>query len=120
MRIPEHEQLAPNFYRIVTEAGQFFYSYQTLIGFHDFAEDVKTVAKNEWGPTTGKHLNLAAEILGIDRKASTLCSDYFLTLQQFAESECRSTQCRESLDRMVEIAHESGMYEKTAEPVRTR
>jgi|APSaa5957512535_1039671.scaffolds.fasta_scaffold60070_3 excisionase family DNA binding protein len=37
-----------------------------------------------------------------------------------AYRERRSTQRRESLDRMVEIADESGMYEKTAEPVRTR
>ena len=32
----------------------------------------------------------------------------------------RSVQARESLDRMVEIADESGMYERTATPRRTR
>lgn len=32
----------------------------------------------------------------------------------------RSTETREALDRMVEIAHESGMYEQTATPQRTR
>ncbi len=32
----------------------------------------------------------------------------------------RSTQRRESLDRMVEIAQDSGMYEQTVTPVRTR
>ncbi|MCY4448102.1 MAG: helix-turn-helix domain-containing protein [Chloroflexi bacterium] len=32
----------------------------------------------------------------------------------------RSSQRRESLDRMVEIASESGMYEQTATPRRTR
>ena len=32
----------------------------------------------------------------------------------------RSVQVRESLDRMVEIADESGMYDKTATPQRTR
>ena len=32
----------------------------------------------------------------------------------------RSTQRRESLDHMVEIADESGMYEQTATPKRTR
>ena len=32
----------------------------------------------------------------------------------------RSSQRRESLDRMVEIADESGMYERTATPERTR
>ena len=32
----------------------------------------------------------------------------------------RSVRRRESLDRMVEIAHESGMYELTATPQRTR
>ena len=32
----------------------------------------------------------------------------------------RSVQIRESLDRMVEIADESGMYDKTAMPQRTR
>ena len=32
----------------------------------------------------------------------------------------RSTQRRKSLDRMVEIAHDSGMYEQTATPKRTR
>lgn len=31
-----------------------------------------------------------------------------------------SVQRRESLDRMVKIAEESGMYEQTAEPTRTR
>lgn len=34
--------------------------------------------------------------------------------------ERRSVQRREALDRMVEIGHESGMYEKTAKPKRTR
>lgn len=32
----------------------------------------------------------------------------------------RSTQRREALDRMVEIAEQSGMYERTATPKRTR
>ena len=32
----------------------------------------------------------------------------------------RSVEVRESLDRMVEIADESGMYEQTAMPKRTR
>ena len=37
-----------------------------------------------------------------------------------AYRERRSSQQRESLDRMVEIADESGMYERTARPKRTR
>ncbi len=37
-----------------------------------------------------------------------------------AYRERRSSQRRESLDRMVEIADESGMYERAATPKRTR
>ena len=33
-----------------------FYSYRTIVAYQD-AEDGKAVCENEWGVTTGKHLN---------------------------------------------------------------
>ena len=72
MRIPTYEQLAPNFSSIHSENAVMLWSYHTLIGYKDLASGETTVARNEWGPTTGRHINEACRLLQCDRKESTL------------------------------------------------
>ncbi|MCP3934784.1 MAG: helix-turn-helix domain-containing protein [Actinomycetia bacterium] len=75
----------------------------------------------------------AADLLGISRPTFVkLLGDGEIPYEQpgrhrrvllsevLAYRQRRSVQTRESLDRMVEIADESGMYELTATPKRTR
>ena len=38
------------------QGGVFWFSYQTLVAFK-FQSGPKVCRANEWGPTTGKHLN---------------------------------------------------------------
>ena len=40
---------------LTTNQGCFWFSYQTLVAFHNWGPRV--VHKNVWGQTTGKHLN---------------------------------------------------------------
>jgi hypothetical protein len=58
-------RLAPNFSRL--EAGELtvWFSYDTPIGFH-YPGRGHVARVNEWGPTTGKHLN-ALEAARADR-----------------------------------------------------
>ncbi|HGG56204.1 MAG TPA: helix-turn-helix domain-containing protein [Nannocystis exedens] len=75
----------------------------------------------------------AADLLGISRPTFVkLLEDGEMPYEQpgrhrrvllsdvLAYRQRRSVQAREALDRMVEIADESGMYELTATPKRTR
>ncbi|HEC08729.1 MAG TPA: helix-turn-helix domain-containing protein [Acidimicrobiales bacterium] len=75
----------------------------------------------------------AADLLGISRPTFVkLLEDGEMPYEQpgrhrrvllsdvLAYRQRRSVQAREALDRMVEIADESGMYEFTATPKRTR
>jgi len=39
-----------------THEGVFWFSYQTLVAFQA-ANHMRVVRQNDWGPTTGKHLN---------------------------------------------------------------
>lgn len=57
--------LAANFHRVGFESGlSVWFSYQTPVAFA--ALGVRVVRRNEWGPTTGKHLN---QIDGGDKAA---------------------------------------------------
>lgn len=45
-------------FTIVTVGGtQFAFSYETVVGFVEPGDTSWTVSENDWGPTTGKHLN---------------------------------------------------------------
>ncbi len=68
---------------------------------------LKTAAINRYEANDYQSANLAR----LNEIAQALDFDLHATLRRRA---------RESLDRMVEIAEESGMYEKTAVPKRTR
>jgi hypothetical protein len=48
-----------------------YFSYQTLVGFQGLTG--RHVRENEWGPTTGKHLNA---IDGGNKKARLSASDF--------------------------------------------
>lgn len=50
-----HEQTRPNFYQVTINDVIFYFSYQTLIAFR--TEGKTHIRQNEWGTTTGKHLN---------------------------------------------------------------
>lgn len=56
----EHPTGRPNFTIVRTNRARYAYSYETLIGFAGYGEILGKwkLRQNEWGPTTGKHLNL--------------------------------------------------------------
>ena len=65
---------------IDAEGNSFWFSYQTLVAFKPVSEP-KVVHSNEWGPTTGKHLN-RIDGGGKDVKSDRLCrSDFAIALQ---------------------------------------
>ena len=62
-----HPTDRPNFTVVTTGSRTYWFSYRTCVGFLD-SDTVRgiVVRRNEWGPTTGKHLN---EIDGGDTEA---------------------------------------------------
>jgi hypothetical protein len=59
MEIPKinHPTGRPNFTVVVVKGRLYWFSYQTCVAFQDWNAGNLTVRQNEWGPTTGKHLN---------------------------------------------------------------
>lgn len=55
----------PNYARVDVGPITLWYSYRTVIAFHVSGGNT-TVRENDWGPTTGKHLNM---IDGDDKKS---------------------------------------------------
>ncbi|GAF80298.1 unnamed protein product, partial [marine sediment metagenome] len=55
-RMPEVEQISKDFTRVNIGSYTIWFSYKTPIAFQT-PEGGKVVRENEWGPTTGKHLN---------------------------------------------------------------
>lgn len=49
--------LKPNFHQVIVGSMTLYFSYETIIGFMPDATGKTTARENEWGPTTGKHLN---------------------------------------------------------------
>ncbi len=49
-------QIKPNFTKLSTPYVDVWFSYETPIAFQELGKPV-VVRENEWGPTTGKHLN---------------------------------------------------------------
>ena len=50
----------PNFYNVHTSEALFWFSYATCIAFTTYTGKDGTqthIRENDWGPTTGKHLN---------------------------------------------------------------
>lgn len=68
----------------------YYFSYETLVAVEDLVEHTKTVRHNEWGPTTGSHLNT---IDGGD-KANRLSGEEFKdfieahTMRELGDSRC--------------------------------
>ena len=53
----EHPTGRENFYIVWADEQAVAFSYKTIIGVNQLNGSGWLVAKNEWGPTTGKHLN---------------------------------------------------------------
>lgn len=53
--MPSVRHIRPNFVKVELENATLWFSYQTLIAFS--AGGLTVVRRNDWGPTTGKHLN---------------------------------------------------------------
>lgn len=51
-----HPTDRPNFSRVQANGITYWFSYETCIAFQGL-DGPLTVRKNDWGPTTGKHLN---------------------------------------------------------------
>ena len=66
------KNIRPNFNRLQLGFGDVYFSYETPIAFQAVSGPL-IVRENEWGPTTGKHLNY----LNGDKK-SRISGDKFL------------------------------------------
>ncbi len=69
---------------------EFWFSYSTLVAFKTVKPGTKVVRENEWGPTTGKHLNAIDE----GRKKHRVNEETFNRL--YAEAfgrDCEEGQC---------------------------
>jgi hypothetical protein len=53
----EHPTDRPNFTRVTVGEVEIYYSYKTPIAFWSREMARYIVRKNDWGPTTGKHLS---------------------------------------------------------------
>ena len=53
----DHPTDRPNFSIVSTDEADYAFSYRTCIGFNRWDGKGWIVRRNEWGPTTGKHLN---------------------------------------------------------------
>lgn len=53
----------PNYATVYVGDVTLYFSYHTVIGFHTY-ETGTVVRQNDWGPTTGKHINA----LGVDKE----------------------------------------------------
>lgn len=53
----EHPTDRPNFYIVHSAEQSVAFSYRTVIGVNNWDGEGWIVRRNEWGPTTGKHLN---------------------------------------------------------------
>ena len=86
MQLPtvDHPTDSPNFYRVITDDGVFWFSYQTCVAFRLYGRDMDDplVRVNEWGPTTGKHLN---RIDGGD-KTNRVCGEEFIRMLKGIEA----------------------------------
>ena len=60
--------------KFYTDGATYWFSYKTLVAFEPSLGGARVVRHNDWGPTTGKHLNW---IDGGD-KASRISGDAFL------------------------------------------
>jgi hypothetical protein len=82
MRLPrvDHPTDRPNFYRIFTDDGVFWFSYQTCVAFNLYDGDGLAVRVNDWSTTTGKHLNWIDD----GDKANRIPGDEFERLLQEA------------------------------------
>lgn len=56
VEMPRVEPIHPNFCRVFTGNIVIWFSYQTPVAFR-FPGGRLVVRRNDWGPTTGKHLN---------------------------------------------------------------
>lgn len=66
------KNIRPNFNMLTTGFGEVYFSYETPIAFRAVYGPL-IVRENEWGPTTGEHLNYLCE----DKK-SRISGDKFL------------------------------------------
>lgn len=54
--LPKLTTLRPNLTRVDMDCGVLWFSYNTLVAFQTERSGL-VVRQNDWGPTTGKHLN---------------------------------------------------------------
>lgn len=59
MNLPtiSHPTDRANFTIVTVGDIKFAFSYETVVGFARASDTAWTVTENDWGPTTGKHLN---------------------------------------------------------------
>lgn len=57
MSAPSLHLIRPNLTTVEVNGTAYAFSYRTCIGFNRYDGNGWTLRRNEWGPTTGRHLN---------------------------------------------------------------
>lgn len=72
----DHPTGRENFTRVTTQGVSYWFSYRTCVAFNLHDGRGPIVRENEWGPTTGKHLNYIDD----GDKASRVSGEVFALL----------------------------------------
>lgn len=56
MSAPVLKRIASNFHSVLWDGLELWFSYETCVGIR-VGHGLPVVCQNQWGPTTGKHLN---------------------------------------------------------------
>lgn len=82
-----HTHIQSNFYSVDIKEIIIYFSYQTPIAFKHCGQ--LFISKNEWGTTTGKHLNIINRDhkIRIDHEKLVYLLDYNIKLQEFNNAD---------------------------------
>ena len=83
----KHTHIQSNFYSVDIKDITIYFSYQTPIAFSHCGQHF--ISKNEWGTTTGKHLNIINKDhkIRIDHSKLLALLEYNIRLQEFDNAE---------------------------------
>ena len=105
MKLIRHNHIASNFYEVKIESLTIWFSYSTPIAFESYGQ--KFVSQNDWGTTTGKHINSISrdKKIRMEHEAFKLLLNHNININ-FVDAT------RKIMDKT--IAHASGTEQRVA------